>query len=370
MITSFLILNITVKAQDPVSSQYYFNQLSMNPAFAGFNYSARIGGTFRNQWTAIPSKFVTYGCWADIYTPSMLNGGLGVLATKDVSGEGLLKTTNIGIIQSFQIPIYEIMRVRLGYNITATNKRIDWYKLVFSDQIDPISNQVTPQNIGSLNPSGRTYADFNAGFLAESNTIKISNTSIKFAAGYAGNHITRPNESLIGSENQRIPIKHTIHFSTIFEKAPLTKDKKPWSISPSIIYERQGNTDAHGNFLFKKEAQFSSLNAGIYLMHAPIISGFFYRKRKFTKFKDNDAIIFFLGLRMETPEKKTIFKIGYSYDLTINNNLYSNTSGSHEISLSMEFKDIKLVSKKAQKRKKRNKSTKCPDFGTPSILFR
>ncbi|MBL0049660.1 MAG: PorP/SprF family type IX secretion system membrane protein [Bacteroidetes bacterium] len=359
-----------VKAQDPVSSQFYFNQLNMNPAFAGYNYGARFGGTYRNQWKAIPSKFVTYNCWADIYTPAMLNGGIGVIAAKDVSGEGFLKTTSVGIIQSFQIPIPKIMRLRTGYNVVMTNKRVDWDKLVFSDQIDPIGNQVAPQSVSPGNPEGKTFADFSAGFIAESNRIKLPKSSISLTGGYSGNHLTKPNESLDGSERQVLPLKHTFHFSTIIEVMNDDRDKKPWAISPNFIYERQGNTDQKGKLFFKKRAQFSSFNAGFYLMHSPIITGFLYRKRTFTKFKDNDAFIFFLGLRKEPLDRKTIFRVGYSYDLTVNSNLFSNTSGSHEISLSIEFKDIKLINKKAQKRKKGKRNSKCPDFGTPSILFR
>ncbi|MCE3278098.1 MAG: hypothetical protein K0S44_289 [Bacteroidetes bacterium] len=362
---TFLLIQLVTKAQDPVSSQFYFNQLYLNPAFAGINHSARFGGTYRNQWTAIPSKFVTYNCWADIYTPSMFQGGLGIMAMQDISGEGFLKTTSVGIIQSYEFILpNKIARLRTGYNVTITNKKIDWSKLVFSDQLDGIHGNVNTSSVSAGNPDGKTFADIDAGLILEFRKIQKEKFIVTQSAGYAANHLTQPNESLLGTEYNILPMKHTMHYTLMIE---LRDDKSPWFVSPNIIYERQGTTPEKGVFPYNKKSQFSTLNLGIYLMHKPLVTGFFYRKRSIAKTKDRDSFICFLGVYLETS-KTSIVKIGYSYDFTINN-LASNTSGSHEISLSMEFKDFKLISKKAQMRKRNKRVMDCTDFGDHTMLF-
>jgi type IX secretion system PorP/SprF family membrane protein len=362
----FLLIEINLQGQDPLSSQFYFNPIYMNPAFVGFNHSARIGGNVRNQWTAIPSKFVTYNCWADIYTPALSNGGLGVMAMQDVSGEGFLKTTSFGVIQAYEFILPNIGRLRTGYNVTVVNKKVDWNKLVFSDQLDGLHDYINPPSVIPGNSQGRSFADINVGFLFDFAKIKNENVNITQTAGYSCNHLLQPNESLHNDELNVLPIKHTYHYAMILE---FPRDKNnSWYISPNFIYERQGLTGEKGVFPYNKKAQFSTYNIGFYIMHKPLISGIFYRKRLIAKYKDNDSFILFLGLYLQTTKTK-ILKIGYSYDFTINKLHSYNTLGSHEISLSIEFKDIKLISKKGKKRKKNKRVVDCTDFGGNQILF-
>lgn len=83
--------------------------------------------------------------------------------------------------------------------------------------------------------------------------------------------------------------------------------------------------------------------------------------------KDQDSFILFVGLCHDI-KKNRIFQMGYSYDFTINH-LATNTMGSHEISLSMEFMNKKLFAKNARIKKRNKRAVECTDFGDRSFIF-
>ena len=95
-------------------------------------------------------------------------------------------------------------------------------------------------------------------------------------------------------------------------------------------------------FLFMQQGRFSQLNVGAYLNAAPMTFGFWYRHQ--------DAVIAMIGI-----EKKP-FRIGYSFDYTINELSQRRTAGSHELTLVFEMEQYK----RGPKRKHR--SLPCPHY--------
>jgi type IX secretion system PorP/SprF family membrane protein len=351
LVTLLLFFELGMFAQDPASSQFFFNPMYLNPAFAGTTRGGRVGGVYRNQWTSVPSKFTTYNAWADIYNPAF-HGGLGVIAMQDVSGEGTLKTSSFGIIQSFERAIPKIVRIRAGYNVCVINKRVDWSKLVFSDQLDAVHGQMYQTKAIPGPSAGRTLIDFDAGFMLDFPKFKIGESQITNTIGYVNNHITQPNQSLAG-DNAPLPMKHTIHYTMVISIADKNPNEKSLYISPNLIWEKQGN--------------FTTSNVGFYVTRDPLIAGLFFRKRQTLNFRSSDAMIVYLGLRKDLGGSAAM-RIGYSYDLTVSN-LAANTMGSHELSLIMEFKGAELFSKNHKLRKRNKRAMECEDFGTKSMIF-
>jgi len=362
----FSLLQLIAIAQDPTSSQFFFNQLYMNPSFCGITRDERAGLGFRRQWPGVSNaKFETYDCWGDIYSP-FLNGGLGIMISQDVAGDSKLKTTSGSIMQSFEYSIRKVVRMRAGYGVSVVNKRIDWSKMVFSDQLDPVLGNIYTSNVNRQQDRNRTFADFSAGCMFDFRMIKTHHTSISNSFGYSVNHLTQPDESLSGAANKPLPRRHTFHFTTTIEPNNGKGSKAvPWLFSPNIIYERQGTGTEKGVFPFAKQAQFSNLNIGMFLMHRPLIGGLFFRKRQIAGGRDFDSFIIFLGIKQELPNN-ILLKFGYSYDFTVSD-LAPNTLGSHEISLSFEFKDRTLKYKK--NKKFFNSNSDCEDFGNRSFIF-
>ncbi|MBC7862995.1 MAG: PorP/SprF family type IX secretion system membrane protein [Bacteroidia bacterium] len=346
----FLFASLFGFGQDPSFSQFYSNPLYLNPAFAGSNHDARIGGNYRNQWPRIPGKWVTYNVFGDIYAPPLM-GGLGFIAMQDVSGEGLLSTSSVGIVQSFERPIPKIVRIRAGYNVSLVSKRIDWSKLTFSDQLDPTKGSV--YQTAAIPTNGRTFVDFQAGFILDFPNFRIGHSVFSNVFGMSFNHLTQPNQSLTGGVHAPLPLKTTLHYNMEISVGQENPNEKSFYISPNFIYEKQN--------------EYRTFNFGVYVTKDPLIAGMFFRMKKATSFKDNDALILYIGFKSDLT-KHTTMRLGYSYDLTISG-LAPNTMGAHEISLVFEWKNTNLRGKKSSRSKNAKRIDDCMDFGFKSLVF-
>lgn len=303
-----------VIGQDAVFSQFYAAPLQMNPAMAGTNYAPRIAFNYRDQfsgWTDEGSAFKTYSASFDQFIEP-LNSGLGIMILSDDAGNGILKTSRISGIYSYRLQLNRRLFAKFGAEGTFVQNRLDWNRLLFPDQIDPINgpsgsgfpplptSEEQPENT-SIN-----YFDFTAGMMLYNDV---------FYGGLTLTHLNTPNESFLNLNdnlNNGLPLRFSTHAGAQFNLPSVRKRKVSSFISPNFLYTRQGN--------------FQQLNAGAYAAFGPVFGGLWYR----TTFTNADAAIFLVGIR------KDVFKIGYSYDYTISG-LAGDTGGTHELSFSINF---------------------------------
>ena len=304
------------KAQDPQFTQFYANPLYLNPAFAGTARCPRVTLNYRNQWPALSGTFVTTSASYDQHVES-LYGGLGLLVTSDQAGEGVLRTTNVSGIYSYQLPLTRSFSLKAGVQATYFNRSLDWNKLTFGDMIDARKGFVfntgdTPRGGSSSN------VDFSAGLLGFSKS---------FFAGFAVHHITEPDESLLEEESP-LERKITVHAGAVIPVGPQGESKtgdSDLTLSPNVLYQQQGS--------------FTQLNLGLYLTKGPIVGGLWYRNK--------DAFITLIGFQTD------YFKFGYSYDVTVSA-LTNASAGSHEISVALLFP--------CKKKRPRFRTISCPSF--------
>lgn len=316
------------KSQDPEFSQFFAAPLYLNPAMAGISYGPRVNLIYRNQWPAIDKGFVTYAASYDMHIDA-IGGGLGVLFFGDRIANGLLNTYSIKLMYAYQFKLSKKFGIKAGIEGGYTHRRIDWARLTFSDQIDPIFGFDNAFNVP--NPTFErppddftsSYADFGVGFVA---------FSPKVFGGMAVKHITKPKDSFTGSDDSEVPIRIDLHAGGDIDLAPANR-KKNISLSPNI--------------LFAQQSSFTQLNAGTYVNIQMIYTGLWYR----ATFGNPDAVIALLGLRMG------YVNVAYSYDFTISE-LRSASGGAHEVSFSFNLggEDSSLNPKKKQGR------LNCPSF--------
>jgi len=309
-----LLGTLTARAQDPQFTQFYANPLYLNPAFAGTVRCPRVVLNYRNQWPALTGTFVTTSASYDQDVRGLM-GGLGLLVTNDQEGKGTLNTTTVSGIYSYTLAINHKLSFKAGFQATYFQKSLDWSKLTFGDMIDPQRGFIYQTNDV---PRGGSVgnADFSAGI--------IGYTDI-FFVGFAANHLSEPNESLIVGTS-KMPMKLTAHAGAAIPLGMRGKYGTPKTrLSPNVLYQQQ--------------AAFRQLNVGIYVEHGPLIAGVWYRSR--------DAFIALIGFHGER------FKFGYSYDVTTSK-LTTATAGSHEISLTMQFN--------CKKKRRRVRTVPCPTF--------
>lgn len=309
----FFSFAFTAKGQDPVFTQYYAAPLQTNPAFAGTGYAPNFAMNYRNQWPSL-NAYVTYAISYDQFIKP-INSGFGFMVLSDDAGQGLIKTTKVAGYFSQRIQLSKDFYAKIGVELAWVQGRYNWNSFRFGDQLDEILGPVsaggtpfpteenTPENLNN------SYGDLGAGLLFYNKTIY---------GGFSIKHINRPNESLLGTNENLfggLPYRFSTHLGAEIELIEGNKRKPAAFISPNIMFVRQGD--------------FGQINGGAYFGYGAVFVGAWYRHA----WTNPDAVIASVGIQ------QGIFKIGYSYDFTVSN--LANTGGSHEISLRIKPREPK-----------------------------
>ncbi len=285
---AFLFSSIFLIAQDPHFSQYNTSRIYTNPAFTGTDSALVLTTGYRMQWPNIDGGYKTFHFSADQYV-RFLRGGFGINYINDNEGNGLIVNNRLDVNYA---PHYELFKHKLvlqpAISISYFQKRIDWSKLTFGDQIDPQSGFVY-----NTNEVQRLYSksgiDFSAGLLVYSN---------KFYGGFAAHHLSQPDEGFMGIS--KLPMRLTMHTG-----ANLNFNTKNLIISPNI--------------LIVKQEDFQIFLPGINAKYKWAVFGLSYRNQ--------DAFIINAGFQ------NRFLKIAYSYDYTVSKLTNKATGGTHEIQM-------------------------------------
>lgn len=172
-IVIFLLLSVASYAQqDSQFTQYMYNTININPAYAGTREAMSVFALHRTQWVGLDGAPVTNA--ASINTP--INGsnvGLGVSIVNDKIGPS--DENKISIDFSYTIPSSDTYKLSFGVKATANLLNIDFNKL---SQYDPndyvfqtnLDNKFSPNiGVGLYLHSDNTYFGLSAPNLLETN---------------------------------------------------------------------------------------------------------------------------------------------------------------------------------------------------------
>ena len=324
----FIVFSLELRGQDPQFSQFYANQVLLNPAFAGAAQGPRLALNYRRQWASIPGSFKTFAASFDMpleIGKSMHGVGMNILT--DQAGEGNLTKLTATLVYSFQWTLNKNNIVRLGLAGGIQQANIDLLKLRFPDQIDPVTGFKDPitgapnfsqELINKNTKPTRITEDVSAGIVYYNRYAFV---------GVTTDHITQPQQLFIGTnaKDAYLPLKLSVYAGV---DIPLDRDHNK-SFMPTL--------------LFKRQKPFTQLDAGFYFNTDPVVFGLWYRG-----LNNPDAVVGLVGL------KKGILSVGYSYDYTISSLTNRISGGSHEVAIIIEFE-------KGKKKLKRRKYP-CPRF--------
>ena len=178
MFTTF----VSFAQQDAQYTQYMYNTINVNPAYAGSRGAMSIFAMHRTQWVGLDGAPVTNV--ASVNTP--LNGnnlGLGVSFINDKIGPTNENTFSVDL--SYTIPATETFKLSFGIKATANLFNLDITKLnpVNAFPLDPsmqnIDNQFSP-NIGAgiYLHSDKAYIGFSIPSFLESNRYDDNEVAI------------------------------------------------------------------------------------------------------------------------------------------------------------------------------------------------
>ncbi|NQV53831.1 MAG: PorP/SprF family type IX secretion system membrane protein [Flavobacteriales bacterium] len=308
-LTIALVATIGVAwAQDPQFSQFYSAPLYMNPGFAGNTIQARGVINYRNQWPAMPGKFVSYAASFD-YNIEELNSGLALSFQQDRAGTAALRYSNIALQYSYTLRLSRYLAIKPGISFSYSFRDVNRAELIFGDQL--IYDNPTSQSSTRFDYEPVRYPDLGAGSILYSRN---------WWAGMAFHHINRPNQSLIAQES-RLPIRFSVHggYNVVMKKDVKKKDVSSFTFV------------AH----YKAQGKWDQLDIGAYFKYRIITTGLYYRglplvKTNGYKQPNHDALTALIGFEYKD------LSFGYSYDLTLSK-LITNSGGAHEISIIYEM---------------------------------
>lgn len=302
--------------QDPQYSQFYAAPLYLNPAFAGSTGQARAGLNYRNQWPAIDANFTTMSAYFDYFIADK-RSGVGLLLTNDREGLAGLRSVSVAAQYSYELEITKHLGFRPGFQVGYFNRDINFDKLTFGDQFDPLTGEV-------INPAtAEQFAGQGAKGFVDLAAGGVFFTKVAWL-GFSAHHLNMPNQSLIGEE-ARLPIKYSIHGGFKYYMKS--------GVVGSGVYARNSERSIAPAFQYRHQGQFDQMDLGVYFTFEPLVLGTWYRGVPFKNvdgFVNNESIVLLLGF-VKLGAQDAI-NIGYSFDYTISR-LGPGSGGAHEFSL-------------------------------------
>lgn len=166
--------------QDAQYTQYMYNTIEVNPAYAGSRGALSVFGLYRTQWIGLDGAPET--STFSVNTP--LNNtdlGLGVSLVNDKIGPTVENTLSADL--SYTIPTSDTWNLSFGIKGTANLFNIDINKLSYEDQDDPqfqnLKNKFSP-NVGAglYFHSDRAYVGLSVPNFIETNRYDSDDVAI------------------------------------------------------------------------------------------------------------------------------------------------------------------------------------------------
>lgn len=309
-ITFIAALSIVINSskgysQDFHLSQYEASPMLLNPAMTGmFNGDFRAVIHYRSQWSSIVSNpFQSSVLSLDTRKKQF---GIGGYVSNTIAGTNRYSSTSFVLSASYDFKFTgkPHNHIALGVQGGGIVKSINMNSITFEDQYDPANGGSFINSTNETFSSGSTFLpELNAGILYYyTNTNKKINPFI----GASTQHLTQPNESLLGSQSL-LPMRNNVHLGTKIHI------NKKFQFLVHALAMKQGNIE---------ELMFSWIGYSYFEKNDISFS------YGLTRRTNNDAVIVQMGLKY----KKFQYRI--SYDLNTSNlQTVSSGRGGFEISL-------------------------------------
>jgi type IX secretion system PorP/SprF family membrane protein len=298
-----------VRAQQyPVFSQYYFNELVINPAYAGNHVQLSLTSIYRNQWVNFPGAPKTFSFSGHT---SLVDGrvGVGLLVNHDEIGS--YSNDNLYGYYSYKIPFQKAtlsMGLQAGFNFVGA----DFSKL---DLLNPNDASFSSINVYKPNFGAGIFLNFENAFIGFSVPFILNNTLAYSIADVASQLKEARYYFLRGGFIRPLNMQETL------------------KINPSILVRAQEGMPLTAD-----------LNMAL-IIHNIVSTGLSWRS--------GDALIGFIDLKLSES-----FHFSYSYDLT-GSQLNKFSNGTHEFVLNYRTR-IRSV----------HKNQECPDYYGYGIVNR
>ncbi|MEB8347256.1 type IX secretion system membrane protein PorP/SprF [Flavobacteriaceae bacterium KMM 6898] len=128
LVLLFALVEIVHGQQDAQYTQYMFNTLSVNPAYAGSRGQLSIAALYRSQWVGLEGSPTTQTL--NIHSPiqnSRLGYGLSIV--NDEIGDGVVQETYLDAVVSYTIEVARDAKLSFGLKAGGNLLNLDFAKL-------------------------------------------------------------------------------------------------------------------------------------------------------------------------------------------------------------------------------------------------
>ncbi len=290
-----LSTRLLMAQQDPLLSQYQFNQLPINPAYAGVNDVTSFDLQYRSQWGGVegaPTTFVFSGN-SSLFENKV---GLGLSLVHDEIG--INKNTDFNLTYAYELEVANNTTLSFGLQTGLLSLQYDFSGLTLEDQTD--------EDFINAN-DGLTKVNFGTGLFLGAE---------KFYLGFSIPRLLKVTEDIGENTGERYNRHYYFTGGLIIDNFQTIK-LKPYTVLRS----------AEGSPL--------SADLGINVLLADVIWG-----GLFTRNFNTYGISAFLNL-------DNGFRLGYTGELT-SNDAPASTFSTHEVSLGI---DLELFANQAVSRR-------------------
>lgn len=283
-----IMLSISTKAQQhPMYTQYMFNMMNINPAYAGSRGVPTVTALYRDQWVGIAGAPKTASVSLDI----PLNEkkiGLGFQMYDDKLG--VERTTGLNVSYAFRIQMTESGTLSLGLQAGLLNYRANFTEATTFQPGDPAFQQ----NISGILPSAAAGIYYNSDkFYIGLSTPALLKTKLTY------DNVAQV-EGVTGRDLHA-------YLATGF----VMNLNRDLVLKPSLLVKAVSGAPVEYDF-----------NANLWIQNT-VAFGFSYRT--------GDAYVGMAELQLTRQ-----LRLGYAYDKTFNS-LGNYNNGTHELMLRMEF---------------------------------
>lgn len=314
IIAFFVGIYFPAQAQQNIQfTQYLFNSLSVNPAYAGYKEQWFAQVAYRSQWTGFKGAPKTFQASIDgILDPITKNMGLGLQITNDRLGPQVASSVYGTYAYRLRLNEEDTKRLSFGIGVGLSQYRLKSGMLDPNDPVDPL---LINQNLNSLIPDVR----FGVYYYTPKWYVGLSIMDL-FSGGNSNN--------LFQWEDHGIENLHRKRHLYLIGGALFPLSEKV-SLLPGVLvkedFKGPTSVDIHAMFIFNDRFWFG----GSFRTSSRIWNKN-YKEGMHNLRNPNAAagiIQFFINDRL---------RVGYSYDFVVSK-LSSVQHGSHEITLGITF---------------------------------
>lgn len=180
----FLFIGMTFQGlmaqQDAQYTQYMYNTMSVNPAYAGSRGQLSFAGLYRSQWVGLDGAPETFTL--NLHSPIRNSRlGYGISIVNDNIGDGVVQETYLDAAISYTIQVAMDAKLSFGLKLGGNMLSLDFNGLRnFDEEVvsqDNIDNRFTPNfGLGVYYHTDRFYAGLSAPNVLESEYFDNDNS--------------------------------------------------------------------------------------------------------------------------------------------------------------------------------------------------